>query len=204
MQMFRVQQPSSSSGRISASQPRCCFRSGEQRRFVGARAGKADVHGLAQRLRVMIGVDRRAQARVHVRIGHAHLRRDGDFAGQLGKHRAALLVLRALAMHDVLEFGMACHDDPLKLEWGNRFHRIRRAVYDWPYKYIQSSDGAHELYDLERDPTEQTNLVKAKPEIAKRLHADVQDLPDSVEPPKTEAEVSDAEMEALRALGYVE
>jgi hypothetical protein len=50
-----------------------------------------------------------AQARVHVRIGHAHLGRDGDFAGKLGKLRRALLVLRALAVHDVLEFGMACH-----------------------------------------------------------------------------------------------
>jgi hypothetical protein len=55
------------------------------------------------------GVDREAQARVHVRIGHPHLRRDGDFAAELGKHGRALLVLRALAVHDVLEFAMACH-----------------------------------------------------------------------------------------------
>jgi hypothetical protein len=53
--------------------------------------------------------NRGAQARVHVRIGHAHLGGDGNFAGKLGKLRGALLVLRALAVHDVLEFGMACH-----------------------------------------------------------------------------------------------
>ena len=54
-------------------------------------------------------VDREAQAGVHVRIGHAHFRCDGDFAAELGKHRGALLILRALAVHDVLEFAMACH-----------------------------------------------------------------------------------------------
>jgi len=35
--------------------------------------------------------------------------RNGDFARQLGKHRRALFVLRALAVHDVLELGMTCH-----------------------------------------------------------------------------------------------
>ncbi len=33
-------------------------------------------------------VDRQAQARVHVGIGHAHLGRDGDFAAELGEHAA--------------------------------------------------------------------------------------------------------------------
>ena len=42
-------------------------------------------------------------------IGQAHLGRDGDFAAELGEHRRALFVLRALAVHDVLEFGMAGH-----------------------------------------------------------------------------------------------
>jgi hypothetical protein len=41
--------------------------------------------------------------------GQTHLRRHGDFARQLGKQAGALLVLRALAVHDVLEFGMAGH-----------------------------------------------------------------------------------------------
>ncbi|MCY1172893.1 hypothetical protein D9M73_130370 [compost metagenome] len=68
---------------------------------------------LGHRLRLG-GVDRHAQARVHVRIGQAHLGGDGDFAAELGKHARALLILRALAVHDVLIFGMACHAYPAK------------------------------------------------------------------------------------------
>src|SRR3546814_1598868 len=55
------------------------------------------------------GVDREAQTRVHVRIGHAHFRGDGDFAAELREHGGALLVLRALAMHDILEFAVTGH-----------------------------------------------------------------------------------------------
>ena len=55
---------------------------------------------------------RRAQPRVCLGVGQAHLRRDGDFTAQLGEHRRALFVLRALAMHDVLELGMASHVRP--------------------------------------------------------------------------------------------
>ena len=49
------------------------------------------------------GEDRGAQARVHVGIGHAHLGRDGDFAGELGEHLGAHRVHLALAVHDILE-----------------------------------------------------------------------------------------------------
>src|SRR3546814_3255904 len=63
-------------------------------------------------------VDRGAQARVGVGIGQAHLGRDGDFARKLGKEGAAFLVLRALAVHDVLEFAMAGHGLPPSL-WKN-------------------------------------------------------------------------------------
>src|SRR5690606_33092626 len=65
------------------------------------------------------------QARVHVRIGHAHLGGHGDFAAELGEHGGALLVLRPLAMHDILEFAMACHSDFLRLNDG----KIERASY---------------------------------------------------------------------------
>jgi hypothetical protein len=40
------------------------------------------------------GQDRGAQARVHVGVGHAHLGRDGDFAGELGEQLRALRVHR--------------------------------------------------------------------------------------------------------------
>uniref|UniRef100_A0A0N4ZGF4 LigA n=1 Tax=Parastrongyloides trichosuri TaxID=131310 RepID=A0A0N4ZGF4_PARTI len=55
-------------------------------------------------------VDRQTQARVHRRIGHARLGGDGDFARQLGEQLGPRRVCAALAVHDVLEFGMAGHE----------------------------------------------------------------------------------------------
>src|SRR6185312_1511139 len=56
--------------------------------------------------------DRRAQPCVCVRVGQAHLRGDSDLAAQLGEEGRALLILRPLPVHDVLEFGMARHSPP--------------------------------------------------------------------------------------------
>ena len=58
-------------------------------------------------------IHRKAKARVHVGIGHAHLRRHGNFARQLRKLRRTLFVLSALTMLDILEFAMACHGSAL-------------------------------------------------------------------------------------------
>ena len=55
------------------------------------------------------GDDGRAQPRVHRRIGLAHLGRDGDFPRQLAEQFRLLGILPALAVHDVLELGMAGH-----------------------------------------------------------------------------------------------
>ncbi len=56
------------------------------------------------RHRLGLGVlDGQTQARVHVRVGHARLGRNGDFARKLGKHFGPHGVLLALAVHDVLE-----------------------------------------------------------------------------------------------------
>ena len=67
---------------------------------------------LGNRLRLG-GVHRKTKTGVHVRIGHPHLRRDGNFARKLGKLRRTLLVLRTLAMLDIFEFTMACHGSSL-------------------------------------------------------------------------------------------
>ncbi len=53
--------------------------------------------------------------------------------------------------------------------WGHRFRRVRRAIIDWPYKVIRSSDGAHELYDLSVDIAESNNLYATKTDVANRL-----------------------------------
>jgi arylsulfatase A-like enzyme len=53
--------------------------------------------------------------------------------------------------------------------WGHRFDRIRTALYAWPYKYIDSSDGRHELYHLEQDPSESTDLISNEKKIASKM-----------------------------------
>jgi arylsulfatase A-like enzyme len=50
-----------------------------------------------------------------------------------------------------------------------RFDRVRTAFYEWPYKYIRDSTGAHELYDLEEDPGETVDLCDRESEVARRL-----------------------------------
>ncbi len=63
---------------------------------------------LGHRLRLG-GEDRGAQARIVVGVRQARFRRHGDLAAELGEELGALLVLLALAEHDVLELGMAGH-----------------------------------------------------------------------------------------------
>ena len=81
---------------------------------------------------------------------------------------------------------------------------MRRALFDWPYKYIQSSDGRHELYDLERDPRETSNLIDRESERAARMDAALRARipPDMAN--RAAPRLSPEEREELRELGYLE
>jgi len=93
--------------------------------------------------------------------------------------------------------------------WGHRFNRVRTAAYDWPHKYIRSSDGHHELYDLAGDPLEAINLYSEGDPIATRLSATLArfqterlaEIEGSSESP---AEMNQELREQLRSLGYVD
>jgi arylsulfatase A-like enzyme len=90
--------------------------------------------------------------------------------------------------------------------WGYRFDRIRTAIYEWPYKYIYSSDGKHELFDLESNERETQNLLEQKPEIAERFTGKLQDFfADRVRWAGVvdQEPLSEDEKKRLRALGYV-
>lgn len=91
--------------------------------------------------------------------------------------------------------------------WGSRFRRVRQAVFEWPYKLIYSSDGQHELYDLEQDPREQHNLLEERPEVVARLLAGLRELekgravlPDGPDLPPLDDDLR----KRLEELGYVE
>ena len=79
-----------------------------------------------------------------------------------------------------------------------------RALRTPRYKYIDAPRA--ELYDLVRDPGEQTNLLREFPDVARRMKTDLDRIvaETSVGAPKLQAANLDKEtMERLSALGYV-
>lgn len=93
----------------------------------------------------------------------------------------------------------------LKMPWAKRFLRSRVAMYEGDTKLIHSSDGAHELYELSADPPEHRDRAAALPaelaELVSRLEASLERLRQEA-PEMDLRELSEEEIEALRALGY--
>ena len=90
--------------------------------------------------------------------------------------------------------------------WGDRFHRVRRVVFDWPYKYIDSSDGQHELYQLVDDPAESHNLLEQRAEVAARLAKELRDFQSRRQRWEGQLDttpLTEEDEERLRALGYM-
>jgi len=90
---------------------------------------------------------------------------------------------------------------------GSFFDRDLRAIYDPPYKLVESSTGAVELFDLERAKGEYENLVDRRPDIWRSLLARLERIAED-RPPLFDAgdraTLTPQTEEALRALGYVE
>lgn len=90
--------------------------------------------------------------------------------------------------------------------WGARFRRVRTALFEGPWKYIRSSDGRHELYDLASDPRESRDLVTSAPEVAARLAARLAAF-EASRPAERDARVealSEEDRDRLGRLGYIE
>jgi len=83
--------------------------------------------------------------------------------------------------------------------------RRLRAFYGERYKLLCSTDGRHELYDLESDPGELDNLWAARPELGANLMDELLALSATlrVAAPGSEVELSDEQRRRLEALGYL-
>lgn len=92
----------------------------------------------------------------------------------------------------------------LRAPWGDRFDRVRRVLVRGDMKFIGSSDGAHELYDLALDPQETVNLLgqetPAENPLAAELDAWLRSRPAA--PPAGNVELDPELLEFMRGLGY--
>ena len=133
----------------------------------------------------------------------------------LGKPAAAMLPKFSATPHNTPAISENYFDRARFLRnprWGHRFQRIRRAFFKWPYKLIHSSDGKHELYDLRRDPREESNLWSKRnsrgkrmlSELERRMGAALRAPPPPPPPPPAAVELSVEDRRRLEELGYLE
>ena len=91
--------------------------------------------------------------------------------------------------------------------WGVRFQRSRTALYEWPFKFIFSSDGHHELYNLDIDPGEQRNLAASDLERTAQMVERVETWREHAvrypKVPPSAPDVTEEEKQTLEALGYL-
>jgi len=81
---------------------------------------------------------------------------------------------------------------------GRPAHWVSFAVVDGPWKLMLNKDGSHqELYDIESDPLEKTNLHAEKADVVERLHKLLDDWKATL-PAKPTGNVFSAERETLK------
>ena len=94
----------------------------------------------------------------------------------------------------------------MQKSFGARFMRERAVLYAGRWKLILSSDGKDELYDLEADPGEATNLVAEHPEVVAPMRERLEALLSTAPAPNTlgaPPTLTDEQLDDLRDLGYV-
>ncbi len=92
------------------------------------------------------------------------------------------------------------------VDYSTRFDRDMKTLYDGDHKWIWSSNGGHELYNITDDPAEIDNQQGKLPDIEKRLQSKLSDiLKGARQPGQSSAMEMDDELKArLKALGYVQ
>jgi arylsulfatase A-like enzyme len=93
----------------------------------------------------------------------------------------------------------------LEARWGYRFQRERFVIFRKHWKYIESTDGAHELYDLRRDPQELHDLREQYPRRAAALRRRLLRVLEAAPPAPTfvPRPIDEDEAERMRSLGYL-
>lgn len=109
--------------------------------------------------------------------------------------------------HPITAENYFAHPRILKMNPRERnFDRIRTVIFDWPYKYIRSSDGNHEIYDLSGDTRETANLFSKRRDIAERMEKRLSEYQSSR--PRfgeitKQDRLTEEEIDRLKSLGYI-
>ena len=123
-------------------------------------------------------------------------------------------LIKRIKGHEYAEIMIAEHDKPLdalgKAEKlgidASPINKDQRAILFRGHKYIQTSRGEEELYDLKADPNESNNLVSEKKEIAAALKSRLEETfkTDRDKAANRKKIQMDKEAESkLRSLGYI-
>ena len=82
---------------------------------------------------------------------------------------------------------------------------IARAVFSWPYKFITSTNGRRQLYDLSTDPDETRDLSQSQATMARQLNADLKAwIKASPSRPPHKLLLSPEALQRLKSLGYAQ
>jgi len=85
-----------------------------------------------------------------------------------------------------------------------KFRRIERALFSGPLKFVNSTAGKREVYDLSRDLNEKENLYNGKDSLSKELEARLnQWLKDTKEESSSTIQLGKGAIERLKSLGYI-
>ncbi|HEY3441099.1 MAG TPA: sulfatase [Paludibaculum sp.] len=85
-----------------------------------------------------------------------------------------------------------------------RFRRVERAVFRGKWKFILSTNGRRELYDLSTDPGETRNLADSEPRTAAELQALVSAWQKNLAPVNARSGLDSDTVNRLRSLGYIQ
>ena len=98
-----------------------------------------------------------------------------------------------------------------KLRWHKRFYRIERAIFSYPLKFITSTSGKQELYDLSKDPGEEKNVYGTDAGVSGSLEARlsqwlelVREESPSLEESASHKKLDKGALDRLKALGYIQ
>jgi arylsulfatase A-like enzyme len=90
------------------------------------------------------------------------------------------------------------------LDIDKRFDRVERAIFLRPYKFISSTAGKKELYNIQNDPQEMEDLYQSAHNVAGELDARLGNwIKGAVTEDPSQFKLDSDTMDRLKALGYV-